>query len=609
VKTDGLESNDGTTWDKSIKSVQQALTMAATQVSGDATACEIWVAFGTYKPTDGTDRTATFLLRDKVGLHGGFHGNESQLGDRAPGWVSTLSGNIGDESDEKDNSYHVVTGATGATLEGFTITGGYADEIESDQWFDFGGGMYNEDASPTVANCVFTENTAYRGGGMAVLGLAPNLINCTFTNNRALMEGGGMANYIGSPTVVGCTFTGNSAQESGGGMLNDDSTTTVVDSAFTDNSGHEGGGIANFGGTPTVTNCTFTSNSSASFGGGVFSTQSPIRVIGCTFAGNSAEYGGGATIMNNAQPIVENSSFLGNSATASGGGLHIENCSPSVTNCTFESNNANSGGGVRDQGVRTSITNCTFAGNGATRYGGGIDFAGNEEWVTNTILWNDKADADAEIRNSEGNLTVSHSIVQGGFSGDSNLAADPLFVSATDLHLRGDSPAIDKGSDACPSGAPATDKDGKGRLDITKVPNAAGMHGVDIGAYEYQGSDTSPGTPVPALCPLPAGHWYLGSPGQSCDDVCATHGECDTVATVGIGSGAGDATSSLFWTCAVVLNHLNVPATPIFGDVETCIGGLGCEYDSANGRTRCAGTATTATASSKTVRRACACVN
>jgi hypothetical protein len=504
VKTDGLESNDGTTWAKSIKSVQQALALAASQVSGDATACEIWVAIGTYKPTDGTDRTATFLLRDKVSLHGGFQGNESRLGDRVPGRVTTLSGNIGDESNDTDNSYHVVTGATGATLEGFTITGGYADVRDSNQ--GFGGGMYNEYASPTVANCTFTANTAQWGGGMSIYVLSPNVINCVFSNNHAFAEGGGIFDIFGTPTVVGCSFSSNRADNWGGGMFNMNSDPTIADSTFAGNSAYIGGGMANAYGMPTVTNCRFDSNTSVYLGGGVYNKSGSTRVIGCSFTGNSSGFGGGMTVADDSQPIVEDCSFVANSATLTGGGMHIDRSSPSVTNCTFESNSAGSGGGVRDQGVQTSIANCTFVGNSATTYGGGIDSAASEERVTNTILWNDKAPSDPEIKSSAGILTVSHSIVQGGFSGDSNLTDDPFFVSDTDRHLRANSPAIDKGSDGCPSGAPATDKDGKARLDITNVPNAAGMHGVDIGAYEYQGSDTNPGTPVPALCPLPEGH-------------------------------------------------------------------------------------------------------
>ena len=40
--------------------------------------------------------------------------------------MTTVSGDIGVANDTSDNSYHVVTGATGATIDGFAITGGNA---------------------------------------------------------------------------------------------------------------------------------------------------------------------------------------------------------------------------------------------------------------------------------------------------------------------------------------------------------------------------------------------------------------------------------------------------------------------------------------------------
>lgn len=62
-------SGDCSTWATAC-SLQTALTGAA---SGD----EIWVQQGTYAPTTGTDRTATFSLKGGVGVYGGFVGNEA----------------------------------------------------------------------------------------------------------------------------------------------------------------------------------------------------------------------------------------------------------------------------------------------------------------------------------------------------------------------------------------------------------------------------------------------------------------------------------------------------------------------------------------------------
>jgi hypothetical protein len=60
-------ANNGTSWDNAYTSVQTALTAA---VSGT----EIHVGQGTYKPTTGTDRTVSFVLKNGVSLHGGYAG-------------------------------------------------------------------------------------------------------------------------------------------------------------------------------------------------------------------------------------------------------------------------------------------------------------------------------------------------------------------------------------------------------------------------------------------------------------------------------------------------------------------------------------------------------
>jgi parallel beta-helix repeat protein len=64
------------------------------------------------------------------------------------------------------------TVAAGMVLDGFTITGGSTS---------YGGGMYNNNASPTVSNCVFTGNSAFSGGGAIYISSSshPTIINNT----------------------------------------------------------------------------------------------------------------------------------------------------------------------------------------------------------------------------------------------------------------------------------------------------------------------------------------------------------------------------------------------------------------------------------------------
>jgi hypothetical protein len=118
------DTGDGLTWSAAKQTLVAALTQAA---SGD----EIWVAAGTYKPTTGTDRTISFVLKAGVGVYGGFAGTETARAQR--NWTAngtTLSGDIGTPGDNSDNCYHVVSASgdmQNGVLDGFTVSGGNAN--------------------------------------------------------------------------------------------------------------------------------------------------------------------------------------------------------------------------------------------------------------------------------------------------------------------------------------------------------------------------------------------------------------------------------------------------------------------------------------------------
>ncbi|MDM8528872.1 DUF1565 domain-containing protein [Anaerolineales bacterium HSG24] len=157
-------SPDGTSWGTAYKTLSDALSKT---MSGDT----IWVADGTYKPTTGTDRTASLTLVSGVAVYGGFNGTETALAQRDyTNNVTILSGNIGTTGTKTDNSYHVLVGADSATIDGFTVTGGYADADESDPRNRKGGGMINyidvTGVSPTLNNMIFDDNYAEEGGAI-----------------------------------------------------------------------------------------------------------------------------------------------------------------------------------------------------------------------------------------------------------------------------------------------------------------------------------------------------------------------------------------------------------------------------------------------------------
>jgi predicted outer membrane repeat protein len=292
VRYDHNGANDGSSWADGYSYLQDALSSAE---PGD----QMWVAGGTYKPDQGVgktpgDRAASFHLVNRARFYGGFSRTETSLAQRD--WKlneTILSGDIGTVGDDSDNSYHIVRASgTDATtvLDGFSVTGGMANQLMSPHIA--GGGMWNDSASPTVANCTFSKNTAmFYGGGMCnANNSSPTVTSCTFNGDLA-SKGGGMYNEDNStPTVTNCTFSGNRGTGAGGGLYNRESSPTVTNSVFCGNwSKTGGGGMYNDDGcNPTLANCTFASNS-ASKGGGVYNDDiSSATLTNCILWGNTA---------------------------------------------------------------------------------------------------------------------------------------------------------------------------------------------------------------------------------------------------------------------------------------------------------------------------------
>ena len=154
-------AHDGTTWDTAYLTVQAGITGAA---SGD----QVWVADGTY--------TEDLTMKLGVAVYGGF------LGAQVGGYETTLAA--------RDFVNHVATvqgthtksvvtmpaTADSATrIDGFTITNGSAAS---------GGGAVCTNSSPTIANCIFSGNTATSGSGVYANDTSgPWLTDNTFTNN------------------------------------------------------------------------------------------------------------------------------------------------------------------------------------------------------------------------------------------------------------------------------------------------------------------------------------------------------------------------------------------------------------------------------------------
>jgi predicted outer membrane repeat protein len=158
----------------------------------------------------------------------------------------------------------------------------------------------------------------------------------------------------------------------------------------------------------------------------------------CVLAGFTITGGKRGIYCSGSSPIVTNCTITGNVNADMGAGMYIENGSnPTLVNCMFSSNSASlMGGGMYTENSSPILINCTFAGNSATYYlGGGIYCAGGSLELTNCILWSGTPD---EITIYSGNPVITYSNIQGGFTGEGNINADPLFADAGtgDYHLK-----------------------------------------------------------------------------------------------------------------------------------------------------------------------------
>ncbi|MEI6347594.1 MAG: T9SS type A sorting domain-containing protein [Bacteroidota bacterium] len=314
-RTSGL--NDGSNWANAFTSLQAALDVASTSA-------EIWVAVGTYKPTNEVggigSRFFAFQLKNNVAVYGGFAGVETQLSDRNIALNQTiLSGDIGIVGDSSDNCFHVFNHPQGlhldnsAVLDGFIIMGGFAS---GENPFSFGGGMYNDSNSPSI-------------------------INCKFRNNFAIESGGAIYNMNSNPKIIGCYISNNNAQSAdGGGIYNDGSNPIITNSGIALNYAHySGGGVYNRNNSnPLITNCVIAGNK-AIYGGGIFSQYSNPTVTNCTFSGDSA-YQGGA-LYSTSNITINNSIFWGNNAwSLQGKQIFVDSLTTIINNSCF-SNAAN----------------------------------------------------------------------------------------------------------------------------------------------------------------------------------------------------------------------------------------------------------------------------
>ncbi|MCD4654569.1 hypothetical protein K8T06_11650 [bacterium] len=422
---------------------------------------------------------------------------------------------------------------------GFTIRNGYT--------ISWHGAISCFRSSPTISNCIITDNTAYRGAGFCFTNSHISINQCVISHNYSEGSGGGI--YVGLdsfPTITECFVRENSAGSHGGGIYASGSSSelTINDSIISENEANVGGGIYIKDASIFLSNCEISENSAIGRdGGGLYCWGSVVGADDCIFSRNRANHSGGCvhfdggtsqnlvrcSILNNFAnfrgggvsasstytniydcSITDNTagskgggvsmfysaanlnnSVISNNQAETGGGIQLTSASAlNISNCIISGNNASSGGGFHMSHSSTpSLYNCTITANIAES-GGGVYCDESTPTFLNCILW---ADHSQEIFISDSNPTVTFSCIQGGFPGMGNIDLNPIYVqgdlgayylSHTETGHQFESPCVNSGSDLAGLICFET-SEGEMCLDEfwTRTDGVADSYYIDMGAH------------------------------------------------------------------------------------------------------------------------------
>jgi hypothetical protein len=369
---------------------------------------------------------------------------------------------------------------------------------------------------PVIENVIIENNHSHNGGGMAFFRVnGPVLNNVIIRNNTATAFGGGVFSFVSTMTMTGVTISGNQNQGEGqgGGIMLAASDGVYDNMTITNNTavGSHGGAIwtndsggdgAYYDGW-TMTYSVISGNTAEQFAGGIMCAWSHPTLINCTISGNTGWWGGGGIFGLDGGFTLKESIVSNNFSFGSGGGINVwgpiaGNDGVVIEDCIVSGNETDSDGGgiILDEDVDAIITRTSVVHNYASGYIGGIDVMNTYATINNVTVSRNASgggggvgitNANVDITNSivwentgnevwvySGSATVTYSDIEGGYDGEGNIDADPLFTDANngDYTLQApDSPCIDAGT---------ADIDGNGIEDITDYSGSA----PDMGAFE-----------------------------------------------------------------------------------------------------------------------------
>ncbi|MCK4627894.1 MAG: hypothetical protein KAT56_02760, partial [Sedimentisphaerales bacterium] len=207
--------------------------------------------------------------------------------------AATIIDPCGTASEPHRGFYFHTQEGSDSIVNGITITNGYA----------WGGGFYCYYSSPSILNCVISNNnTDSSGGGILCDNGSPIIGNCDIRNNSADSSGGGIYCNNSSPILNDCVISSNTANNGGGLYCSTNSSPEFVGCTISGNFAlgsapslpYKGGGVcAESDCEPIFVSCMINGNYASNFGGGIYLDDSTLEIVNSVLTGNiCGKYGG-----------------------------------------------------------------------------------------------------------------------------------------------------------------------------------------------------------------------------------------------------------------------------------------------------------------------------
>ena len=342
----------------------------------------------------------------------------------------------------------ITTGGADAVVDGFVFEGGFGEQFEG---HSYGGGIWIEDSSPTIQNCVFRSNGATFGGGIYVSGESDPLItHCVFADNRARHLGGAISiedgasatirtsrfvrnvvahslsgNFRGGAVSViggsralifGNRFLENRAERGGGAVYLEASAAAIRDNIFRANEGTlalggHGGAIftqRSEEGAVDIHRNRFLSNRTTpggtSHGGAVAIQDGAASIRENVFRFNESTNGGGVSLIGRSSARILDNLFHDNVGLYSAGGVMLTGdlvlgSTARIARNVFRENGAGVMGGAIRFHIETGglVQHNVFEGNVAGETGGAVMIDGGHPTLQSSLFHHNRADSGGAI--------------------------------------------------------------------------------------------------------------------------------------------------------------------------------------------------------------------